>query len=194
METSTYHHGDLRRAIIDAALEAIRESSPAAVSLRDLARRAGVSHAAPAHHFGDKAGLLTAVAAQGFGLLGDVLQKAAGQPDGYLAVGVAYVGFAVEHRAHFEVMFRPELYHADDPELLEAQARTSRMLYEGAAPYAQDGGTTPRDAALAAWSLVHGFASLWLSGNLPADLPADPQDAARRVARVLFPHKAGDNA
>ena len=68
------------------------------------------------------------------------------------------------------------------------------MLYEGAAPYAQDGGTTPRDAALAAWSLVHGFASLWLSGNLPADLPADPQDAARRVARVLFPHKAGDNA
>lgn len=194
METSNYHHGDLRRAIIDAALEVISESGPAAVSLRDLARRAGVSHAAPAHHFGDKAGLLTAVAVQGFGLLGDVLQKAAGQPDGYLAVGVAYVGFAVEHRAHFEVMFRPELYHADDPELLAAQARTSRMLYEGAAPYAQDGGTQTQDAALAAWSLVHGFASLWLSGNLPADLPDDPQDAARQVARVLFPHKAGDIA
>lgn len=194
METSSYHHGDLRRAIMDAALEVIRESSPAAVSLRDLARRAGVSHAAPAHHFGDKAGLLTAVAVQGFGLLGDVLKKAAGQPDGFLAVGVAYVGFAVEHRAHFEVMFRPELYNTDNPELLEAQARTSRMLYEGAAAYAQDGGTMPQDAALAAWSLVHGFASLWLSGNLPADLPDDPQDAARRVARVLFPRKASDNA
>lgn len=194
METSNYHHGDLRRTIIDAALEVIRESGPAAVSLRDLARRAGVSHAAPAHHFGDKAGLLTAVATQGFGLLGDVLQQAADQPEGYLAVGVAYVGFAVEHRAHFEVMFRPELYRADDPELLAAQARTSRMLYEGAAPYAQDAGTQTQDAALAAWSLVHGFASLWLSGNLPADLPDDPQDAARRVARVLFSQRAGDNA
>jgi AcrR family transcriptional regulator len=61
-----YHHGDLRRALLEAAVQAIAEVGPAAVSLRDLARRVGVSHAAPAHHFGDKAGLLTAVAADGF--------------------------------------------------------------------------------------------------------------------------------
>ncbi len=70
-DTRAYHHGDLRRALLAAALEAIEESGPAALSLRDLARRAGVSHAAPAHHFGDKAGLLTALAAEGFDLLAD---------------------------------------------------------------------------------------------------------------------------
>jgi AcrR family transcriptional regulator len=68
-----YHHGDLRRAVLDAAVAAIAESGPAALSLRDLARRAEVSHAAPAHHFGDKAGVLTALAAEGYALLADAL-------------------------------------------------------------------------------------------------------------------------
>jgi AcrR family transcriptional regulator len=70
-----YHHGDLRRALIDAAVQAIAEVGPAAVSLRDLARRTGVSHAAPAHHFGDKAGLLSAVAADGFRCLAATLRE-----------------------------------------------------------------------------------------------------------------------
>ncbi len=71
-----YHHGDLRQAVLDAAVAAITEAGPAAVSLRELARRAGVSHAAPAHHFGDKAGLLTALAAEGYDLLADALHTA----------------------------------------------------------------------------------------------------------------------
>src|SRR6186713_342124 len=71
-----YHHGDLPRALLEAAVEAIAEVGPAAVSLRDLARRAGVSHAAPAHHFGDKAGLLTALAIEGFELLTAELTRA----------------------------------------------------------------------------------------------------------------------
>src|SRR6266702_4843210 len=75
-----YHHGDLRRVLLQAAVEAILESGPATVSLRDLARRAGVSHAAPAYHFGDKAGLLTAVAADGFWRLADALREAYGRP------------------------------------------------------------------------------------------------------------------
>ncbi|HEV7962299.1 MAG TPA: helix-turn-helix domain-containing protein, partial [Actinoplanes sp.] len=107
----TYHHGDLRRALLDAAAEVIEEQGPAALSLRDLARRAGVSHAAPTHHFGDKAGLLTALATEGYGLLVAELAEEWAATHSFLEQGVAYVRFAIRHRAHFEVMFRPDLYH-----------------------------------------------------------------------------------
>src|SRR5215212_10166673 len=123
-----YHHGDLRRALLKAALQAIAEVGPAAVSLRDLARRTGVSHAAPAHHFGDKAGLLTAVATDGFRRLAATLRDTYEATGSFLEVGVAYVGFAVTHRAHFEVMFRPELYHPDDPELVRARDAARALL------------------------------------------------------------------
>src|SRR4051794_10810015 len=83
-----YHHGDLRRALLDTALEAITEQGPAAVSLRDVARRAGVSHAAPTHHFRDKAGLLTALAAEGWTLLADALSSAAAGGEGFAELGV----------------------------------------------------------------------------------------------------------
>lgn len=129
-DTRAYHHGDLRRALLAAALEAVGEVGPAALSLRDLARRAGVSHAAPAHHFGDKAGLLTALAAQGFDLLAQTLTEA---DDDLLEAGVAYVDFAVTHRAYFEVMFRPELYRADDAELIAARGRAGAALRSGVA-------------------------------------------------------------
>lgn len=181
-----YHHGDLRRAVLDAALVAIADVGPSAVSLRDLARRAGVSHAAPAHHFGDKAGVLTAVAVEGYGLLGDALTK--GQLTGnFLEVGVAYVRFAVDHRAHFEVMFRPELYHADAAEVAEARQRTSDLLYGGvAAVPAEQRGPDVLLAGTAAWSIVHGFATLWLGKALPSQLGEDLDEAARSVARLLF--------
>lgn len=183
----TYHHKNLPATIISAALDVIAESGPSALSLRDLARRAGVSHAAPAHHFGDKAGLLTAVAVQGFGLLADALAEAQRQTGDFLEVGVAYVGFAVGHPAHFAVMFRPELYRADDPELIAAKARAGEPLHRGVAPFAvSEADAGAQEAALAAWSLVHGFATLWLSGSLPPGLPADPREAARGAASVLF--------
>ncbi|WP_248258985.1 TetR/AcrR family transcriptional regulator [Georgenia sp. EYE_87] len=182
-----YHHGDLRRAVLSAAVAAIPEVGPAGLSLRDLARRAGVSHAAPAHHFGDKAGLLTAVAAEGYELLAEALTTAQQSTDDFLELGVAYVRFAVEHRAHFEVMFRPDLYHPDDPALLAAQRRAGAALYGGAASVPTGRrGEDVRVAGIAAWSLVHGFASLWLTGAVPADLGDDPEAAARAVAGVLF--------
>src|SRR3954465_7674531 len=107
-----YHHGDLRRAVLDAALEVIADAGPGAISLRDLARRAGVSHAAPAHHFKDKAGLLTAIAVEGNELLADSLTDALDEErTGLIDLGVRYVRFALEHPAHFEVMYRPDLYH-----------------------------------------------------------------------------------
>ena len=138
MVKQTYHHGDLRRALLDAAAEVIAEQGPAALSLRDLARRAGVSHAAPMHHFGDKAGLLTALATEGYDLLAAELAEEWAVTHSFLEQGVAYVRFAIRHRAHFEVMFRPDLYHAGDADLVAARDRAGHILYAGitAAPAA----------------------------------------------------------
>jgi AcrR family transcriptional regulator len=180
-QARAYHHGDLRRALLEAAVEVMGESGPGGLSLRDLARRAGVSHAAPAHHFGDKAGLLTALAAQGFDLLGEALR---GAGDDLVETGVAYVGFAVRRRAHFEVMFRPDLYRADDPEVVAARTRTGELLRTGVA---RRTGREPDVDALAAWSIVHGFATLWLSGALPPRVGSDAEAAARTVIARLFP-------
>src|SRR5918999_4529328 len=99
-----YHHGNLREALLAAAADAIGELGPSALSLRDRARRVGVSHAAPAHHFGDKAGLLTSIAAEGFRLLADELQSVWEATHDLREVGVGYVRFATTHRAHFQVM------------------------------------------------------------------------------------------
>ncbi|CAM5543275.1 hypothetical protein STANM309S_00955 [Streptomyces tanashiensis] len=95
---STYHHGELRQAVLAAALDVIATDGPGALSLRDLARRAGVSHAAPAHHFKDRTGLLTAIATQGYELLAAGLAGTARLRER----GVRYVRFAVEHPAHFQ--------------------------------------------------------------------------------------------
>jgi len=182
-----YHHGDLRQAILTAAVAALAESGPAQLSLRDLARRAGVSHAAPAHHFGDKAGLLTAIAAQGYYLLAEALTAARQRSADFLEVGVAYVRFAVDHRAHFEVMFRPDLYHPDNPEVAAARRRAADALYGGVESVTATGrGPDIPLAGVAAWSLVHGFATLWLNHAVPTTLGDDPETAARAVAAILF--------
>ena len=96
---------------------------------------------------------------------------------------MAYVRFAAAHPAHFAVMFRPELLHRDDPELRAAKARTDDALYGGVRERVD---ADPLLAGIAAWSLVHGFASLWLDGALPAALGDDPEAAARAVAGLLF--------
>ncbi|RSM65184.1 TetR family transcriptional regulator [Actinoplanes sp. ATCC 53533] len=185
MAKASYHHGDLRRALLDAAAAAIAEDGPAALSLRDLARRAGVSHAAPTHHFGDKKGLLTALAAEGFDRLAADLLATRAATGSFLELGVAYVRFATAHRAHFEVMWRPDLYHADDPALVAARDRSGDALYAGVADLPDGAGAADvREAGLAAWSLAHGFATLWLSDALP-DMPEMPDEMARAVLRQL---------
>lgn len=184
----SYHHGNLAQTVLDAAVEAVTESGPEKLSMRDLARRAGVSHAAPAHHFGDKAGLLTAVAVQGFNLLAESLNAEQQRSGDFLEVGVAYVRFGVEHRAHFEVMFRPDLYHADDRGVVAARQRATDALYGGVVSVTH-GQQTDQDTQLggiAAWSLVHGFATLWLNEAFPPWLGSDIDVAARAVARQLF--------
>jgi AcrR family transcriptional regulator len=184
-----YHHGDLRRVLLEAAVDAILEAGPATVSLRDLARRAGVSHAAPAYHFGDKAGLLTAIAAEGFQRLAATLREAYETTGSFLEVGVAYVRFAVTHRAHFEVMFRPELYRPHDPEVSRAREGSRALLY-GPVAGGPDPGPEDVRAAVAAWSLTHGLATLWLNRNLPPQLGDDPEQITREVASHLFQARA----
>ncbi|MFW6695547.1 TetR/AcrR family transcriptional regulator [Streptomyces sp. MAR4 CNX-425] len=181
-----YHHGNLRRAVLDAALDVIADQGPGAVSLRDLARRAGVSHAAPAHHFGDRAGLLTAVAAEGNGLLAESLEAAADLAD----LGVRYVRFALAHPAYFQVMYQPHLLHADAPELAAARDRVDRTLRAAIAalPEAERGGPDPESARLAAWSAAHGFATLALSGSLDPALAGhdDPAEVFRALTPLMF--------
>ncbi|MDX5577291.1 TetR/AcrR family transcriptional regulator [Streptomyces griseus] len=187
----TYHHGDLRRAILTAALDVITTEGPAALSLRDLARRAGVSHAAPAHHFKDRTGLLTAVAAEGYALFADALT---GAPD-LRERGVAYVRFAATHPAHFQVMFQPDLYRTDDPDLLAARTRATDALRAGVSDLAPAGrGEDDRLAGVAAWSLAHGFATLLLTGNLSDAMEGrDPEEAFRALAGMVFvPEKRRD--
>ncbi len=177
-----YHHGNLRPALIAAAVQEIEASGPAAMSLRAVARRAGVTHAAATYHFGDRAGLLTAVAAAGYRLLADALRSAWETTGSFLEVGVAYVRFAVTHRAHFEVMYRPELYHRDDAELGRARAAAAVLLYGS-----EEVDAERLAAGVAAWSIVHGLATLWLNGNLPAQLGDDPEEITRIVAAHLRP-------
>jgi AcrR family transcriptional regulator len=182
-----YHHGDLRRALLDAAVAKIGDDGLATLSLREVARRVGVSHAAPRHHFGDKAGLLTAIATDGFRRLTDELRAAWEADESFLEVGVAYVRFAVRNPVHFEVMYRPEVYRPNDPTLIEARRASGEFLY---GPVGCVAGRKPgfkrREAGIAAWSIVHGLATLWLNGNLPLDAGRDPVELARAVLRYTF--------
>lgn len=185
-----YHHGDLRRAVIDAAVEVIATDGTVAISLRALARRAGVSHAAPAHHFKDKAGLLTAIAIEGYEILAGSMREALNiTPMPLPELGARYVEFATEYPAHFEVMYRPELYHRDDPELLAAKQWTRRILRAGISPSPRgQHGDGVESGVIAAWSLAHGFAILARTGNLDEDLGnSSPLDAFRRIARRIIP-------
>jgi len=184
-KSRSYHHGDLPAALLRATAEAIDDSGVSSLSLREVARRAEVSHGAPAHHFGDKAGLLTALAVEGFERFEQALIDArdAAPPDPaarFAATGRAYVRFADEHRAHFDVMFRPDLHRPLDPGLREASNRAHGVLTGGVAEaqkagYAPD--ADPEALALTAWATAHGLATLWLQGGLPSrpgkrDLPS----------------------
>ncbi|MFF2651786.1 TetR/AcrR family transcriptional regulator [Streptomyces sp. NPDC058045] len=179
-----YHHGDLRHAVLTAALDVIASEGPDAVSLRDLARRAGVSHAAPAHHFGDRTGLLTSIATDGFEMLAGALAEA----DGLRDAGVRYVRFATAHPAHFQVMFSPQLLRAQDLELVTAKALATQRLQVALSEIPEAGrGSDEGLARMAAWSLAHGFATLLLGHNLDDALAGRaPEDAFAELAGMLF--------
>src|SRR5215469_10150154 len=153
--------GDLRQALLDAAVATLDEVGADRLSLREVARRAGVSHAAPAHHFSDKAGLLTAIATEGFGRLVRYLAVAqpggAGEPvDQLVALGRAYARFAEENPGRFEVMFRPALLRTGNPDFQRAGDAAFQALHSHIASCQRHGwraGTPTGALAAAAWAL-----------------------------------------
>jgi AcrR family transcriptional regulator len=182
MGRGTYHHGDLKAVILEHAAALVAERGADGVSLRELARAAGVSHAAPAHHFTDRRGLFTALAAEGFRLLADAL---AGARPEFINAALAYVGFALDHPGHYAVMFDRSLFHAADPALVEAEAAAGAELSRGVGTLTDERAKAdPEAAGLAAWSLVHGFSLLWL--NRAIDTDGDPVATAQRTAAMLF--------
>lgn len=194
MPTVTYHHGGLREALLTAAAREVASGGPSAVTLRALAREVGVSHTAPRHHFGDKRGVLTALAAQGYTELGERVRAA--NAEGFLAAGIAYVLFAADRPGHFPVMFRPDLVDTGDPELCTALDRLSAGLYAGAAtmpsaPSSAPAGSPGNDGSLAraGWSIAHGLATLVTSGTVtgPAGRPLT-RDELADLARSTLRH------
>src|SRR6267143_2828445 len=180
-----YHHGNLRQALIDAALELIEEQGVSALTLREVARRVGVTHAAPQRHFPDRAALVAAVAEQGFRGLGAhiaAVRASARTPAQRLrALGVAYVQYALAHPAHLRVMFSPEVADKSRyPELAAAAQEVHETLVSQIVEGQREGAVAPGDPdelSFAAWSMVHGCAILLIDGQASGRSPAASIDA-----------------
>jgi AcrR family transcriptional regulator len=182
MSRDGYHHGDLKAAILAEAATLVAERGANGISLRELARAAGVSHAAPAHHFTDRRGLFTALATEGFRLLAAALTEARPR---FIDAALAYVQFAIDHPGHYAVMFDKSLCYDTDPYLVAAQAAAGAELSRGVGTLTDPRAKAdPKGAELAAWSLVHGFSMLWL--NKAIDTDTDPMASVERIARMLF--------
>lgn len=211
---ATYHHGDLREALLTAGEAVLRDRGLQGFTLRECARRAGVSHAAPKHHFGDVRGLLSQIAARGFTQLTRrlraKLRSAGSDLDAqFLATAEAYVGFAQAHPEHFRIMFRCDLVNPEAPELLAAALDTfteltnvirrqrgepeiAVSLLDAAmtATRSDDvNGTTLIDDILIGWCHIHGYAHLRLEGQLPMISKAAQKEllrtASHRLARLI---------
>lgn len=180
-----YHHGALREALVQAGTGVLRDRGVEGFSLREAARRAGVSPAAPSHHFGDARGLLTAIAAAAFRDLGQALDRAdqearAAGADRLRAQLRAYLDFAAADPDRFDLMWRRRLLDADDETLTTAStaavATLHRIIREAAGPSADAG------AATVVWAALHGLARLVLDGALRPSAAGRIETALDRLA------------
>ncbi len=168
-----YHHGNLQEALLESAISLIAEAGPAGFTLREVARRAGVSHNAPYRHFRDKDELLGRVAAQGYKELAKAMTEAAARHaplDGLKRAGLAYVSFALRRPEHFTVMFDAPLAKDSHPEAAEASERAFSVLVQLVGECQQKGEIPAGDQlefALLAWTMVHGIAKLAITQRLP---------------------------
>lgn len=191
-----YHHGDLRATAVAAAVAEVEEVGVSAASMRRIARRAGVSHAALAHHFVDKTGLFTAVAAEGFTRMAAAIAPAASGDLGFLFGGGEYVKFALENRGFYEVLFRPYLCDQTDPALEQARTAAFDVLYSSArrSLIASRDPETVTDAdvaslVIAGWSMSHGYATLLGTENL-VDRPSGDLLRGVELLASLLPNGA----
>jgi AcrR family transcriptional regulator len=194
-----YHHGDLREALLVAAEAELDEKGVEGFTLRSCAKRAGVSHAAPAYHFKDADGLLTALASVGFTRFTTAMKvrQSAASPDPrerLIALGLGYVDFAISEPALFRLMFASGRPDFDDPQLQQVAMNSLERLIEGV--NAVRGSEAPDDKAAmldvaAAWSMVHGIADLALSGRMKfmdePGLAADPDATYRNLIERILP-------
>ena len=179
----SYHHGQLRAALLDAAETLLDEAGVQGLSLRACARRAGVSHAAPKHHFRDMAELLAEVSARSFDRLTAQLKRAreeAGEDptQRYVAVARTYVSFALRYPSHFRLMFRSDALSQENAALQEAATRTFAEMTNSVTAQRDQPDVTPeslqtriterdlQNDVLIAWSHIHGYAQLLLEGQL----------------------------
>lgn len=185
---------DLRARLLRAAEQEVATSGPARASLRAIARQCGVSHQATAHHFEDRAGLFTALAVEGFARLQERTVAAIGSAEveggqQVAAAGAAYVEFALRHPAHFDVMFRPELLHVDDPALVAARLQhRDLMVHTITAAQERGWGTSipTEELATVGWAAVHGLAVLQRDQVVAAVYPeVDLDTILSRVVRAL---------
>lgn len=181
-----YHHGNLREALIDAAMKLIADRGPEGVTLTEAARMAGVSPAAPYRHFRDRANLMSAVAVQGFTTFADALETAwdngkAGPLAALQRVGKAYLAFARREPAYFAAMFEAGIDHGGDPELSRQSDRAFGVVRDATAALhailPADRRAPPLMIALHIWSMAHGIASLFLrADHARRNLPVSPED------------------
>lgn len=192
-----YHHGDLRRALIDAALSLVADGSVADLSLREVARRAGVTYAAPYHHFADKSALLAAVAGQGFEQLVAELERAAARrttlESELLAMAEAYVAFAMTHPAHYRVMFLPDVKESPDADELRAVADRSFGMLQQRVARGRAGESERAHQVLATtvWAALHGLSLLAIDGILQNKFP-EPEKMMRGACLSIVRMVVGD--
>ncbi len=193
--------GGVRARLLAAARQELALVGTSGISLRAIARRAGVSHAAPKHHFGDRAGLLTALATEGFQRLSTELQDAgsaapAPPPDQLAALGRAYLDRGLRQPALFELMFRPELLHRDDPNLRRAQQSAFGLLHNAASDTAGalpgPPGPGEGELALLAWAFVHGLVALIRDQAITVVSPTPDTDTETGADTAQLAHQLID--
>jgi AcrR family transcriptional regulator len=188
-----YHHGDLRAALLRAGEEELAERGYYGFSLRGTAKRAGVSHAAPAHHFRDSRALLTALAAHGFARLSDAMRaamsEAAPDPAGqFVASAIGYLRFGLRNPALLQLMFGPERPPDADPELQRQGSACFAILTDTLGAFARTAVTEHepgREMTAQAWSLVHGYTMLAVAGRLDFLGAPSPAELERHLARIV---------
>jgi AcrR family transcriptional regulator len=191
MDGRPYHHGDLRAALLAAAEAELAERGVEGFSLRSVAKRAGVSHAAPAHHFRDVQGLLTALAAEGFRqfLAAQAAREAVAAPDPtaqLVAAGLGYIDFALARPTLFRLLWQSERPNFDDSDLGAAARAAYQHLVDQVA--AAGGRQTEDEATI--WALAHGLADLLASGRLKTvgSLPQPAREVMlERILRGVVP-------